>query len=205
MQLLSSQVSASMTTTILTLFDCIDIDPLNEIEDPRSLIFLRVDMSINCSKNQKYFESRLFSIFMMCIFPISSLCLIFSYLYINKELLLYRDQIDYFIQRAYLIERKTNNKVVPNERSKELKIKEQPTSNEEQWESLKPLVEPYKKEYWFWEIVEIFKRLMLSAGISIMFPGTPLQIVIGVLMAIIFYRFDRTIEPSLIYPRRMKT
>jgi len=81
--------------------------------------------------------------------------------------------------------------------AEELKIKQKRRNDSELLDSLKPLVEPYQKNYWYWEIVEILKRLTISAGISIMFPGTPLQIVIGVLLAIMFYRAYYRAKPYI--------
>ena len=192
----------SMTTTTLTLFDCIDIDPLNEVDGPgptRSLTFLRVNMAVNCL-DLEYLQSKRFAFFMLCaLFPVGSCSLLFFYLYSNRHIMIYKEQLDHFNKRAYLIERKSKRKVVAeneNERTngsaelilKQKQQKQKRRNDSELWDSLKPLVEPYQKNYWYWEIIEIFKRLMLSAGISIIFPGTRLQIVIGILMAIMFYR-----------------
>ena len=43
----------------------------------------------------------------------------------------------------------------------------------------------YEPKYWWWEVLVIFKKMLLTGAISIVAPGNPLQIVVAILIVII--------------------
>jgi hypothetical protein len=66
-------------------------------------------------------------------------------------------------------------------------------------ESFKFLYADYQPKYWFWEFIDITRRLLLTAIVAIVLTGTPVQIIIAIVIALIFaellsrfrpYRFE---------------
>jgi len=44
----------------------------------------------------------------------------------------------------------------------------------------------YKKNFWWWELTEVVRRLLLTAVLSVVMPGTSEQIVLGI-VAVVFF------------------
>jgi hypothetical protein len=61
--------------------------------------------------------------------------------------------------------------------------------------SLKFLWEPYKNEVWYWEVVECYRRIILTSVISIVSPGSALQSVVAVLLAMLFIKLYHHFMP----------
>ena len=60
---------------------------------------------------------------------------------------------------------------------------------------LKFLWEPYKNEVWYWEVVECYRRIILTSVISIVSPGSALQSVVAVLLAMLFIKLYHHFMP----------
>ena len=45
----------------------------------------------------------------------------------------------------------------------------------------------YKPKYWYWEGVETMRRLLMSAGLAMVYSATSYQILLGLLVGILFY------------------
>ena len=57
-------------------------------------------------------------------------------------------------------------------------------------EEITPLVflwEPYKPEFWYWEVVETGRRLMMTGVLSTIEPGSFSQLVAGLMMNILYF------------------
>ena len=50
------------------------------------------------------------------------------------------------------------------------------------------LWEAYKPEFWYWELVETSRRILLTAVLSVYQTGTTEQNVMGIIMAFIFMK-----------------
>jgi len=61
--------------------------------------------------------------------------------------------------------------------------------------SLKFLWEPYRNEVWYWEVVECYRRIILTSVISIVSPGSALQSVVAVLLAMLFIKLYHHFMP----------
>ena len=57
------------------------------------------------------------------------------------------------------------------------------------------LWEAYKPEYWYWELVETTRRILLTAVLSIYSTGTTEQTVVGIIMAFIFMKIYSHFDP----------
>ena len=53
----------------------------------------------------------------------------------------------------------------------------------------------YKPEYWFWEFIDLARRLALTSGISLMFGGTVTQITIAILVSVAFIKLNNSFKP----------
>jgi len=58
-------------------------------------------------------------------------------------------------------------------------------------EEIKFLWKAYRPKYWFWEVIETIRRLLITGVLSVIYVGTSLQIVVGIFMSICFvYAYD---------------
>jgi hypothetical protein len=61
------------------------------------------------------------------------------------------------------------------------------------------LWEPYKNEYWYWEVIECYRRIILTSVVSIISPGSPLQSLSAILFTLFFIRLYGYFQPYAIH------
>jgi len=61
------------------------------------------------------------------------------------------------------------------------------------------LWEPYKNEFWYWEIIESYRRIILTSFISIINPGSSFQSIAALTFSLFFYKLYSHYAP---YARR---
>lgn len=54
--------------------------------------------------------------------------------------------------------------------------------------SLQFLWEPHKNDYWYWEVVECYRRIILTSVLSVISPGSALQSLVAVLFSLFFIK-----------------
>jgi hypothetical protein len=59
------------------------------------------------------------------------------------------------------------------------------------------LYEAYEPKYWYWEVVETTRRLMLTAVLSVCGPGTSAQALLAVLLALLYIKLYGHFAPYL--------
>jgi hypothetical protein len=62
-------------------------------------------------------------------------------------------------------------------------------------ERLKFLWKAYEPQFWYWEVIETTRRLMLTAVLSIIGPGSPPQSVVAIMLALIYMKIYAVCEP----------
>jgi hypothetical protein len=55
----------------------------------------------------------------------------------------------------------------------------------------------YKPQYWYWEAVESLRRLLLGAGLAVVYSGTSEQVLLGLLVAVIFFSLQCFLQPYI--------
>jgi hypothetical protein len=158
----------STTATIFTMFICQDIDPGNA--DPASYgvdNFLVADYSISC--NSERYEVGFYWAIMMClVYPIGLPLLYYILLFKC------RDEI---VNRKEMFE----NGIQPSRLSSVLSF----------------LYKSYKPEFWYFEIIETTRRLMLTAVLSVISSGSPEQIVAALFLSLIYINVYKNTNPYL--------
>ena len=64
---------------------------------------------------------------------------------------------------------------------------------------LSMLWEPYKNEYWYWEVIECYRRIILTSLVSIISPGSPLQSLSAILFTLFFIRLYAYFLPYAVH------
>ncbi len=64
---------------------------------------------------------------------------------------------------------------------------------------LSMLWEPYKNEYWYWEVIECYRRIILTSLVSIISPGSPLQSISAILFTLFFIRLYASFLPYAVH------
>jgi hypothetical protein len=78
------------------------------------------------------------------------------------------------------------------------------TTDDYSLKALEFLYESYDNKYWYWEIIETYRRIFMTAVLSIISPGTPTQNVLAIMIAWIYlciygrYRPYRQDEDNII-------
>ena len=61
--------------------------------------------------------------------------------------------------------------------------------------SLEFLFTAYEPQYWYWEVLETVRRLLLTAVLSVCGQGTSEQYIYGIILAIVFVKLHSSYEP----------
>lgn len=163
-----------VTVIIFQAFSCVDIGLSDK--------FLRADMSIVCY-SPRYNFGRNFAGVMCLVYPIGVPCLYCYLLYSNRRAIRTRktEEDNEEGEEDALTDRLT---FIITHRAFSIRHTE-----------ISFLWSSYKKTYWNWELVEVFRRLLFTAVLSVIKPGTSLQIVIGIALVEVFvYRYGH-VEP----------
>jgi hypothetical protein len=177
-------VLPSVTTTIFQMFICTNVDPNGE-DDALYDSFLSVDMSISCQS--PYYQSWvLYSVLMIVLYPIGIPALYLSLLYSNRQEISNRHQFN----------NRIDNRLSTNSRSSDLHIAYGKSSAMSPSVSrLAFLWQAYEPQYWYWEVVETTRRIMLTAVLSVAGPGTSEQSVLSVLLALMYIKLYSHYNP----------
>ena len=123
------------------MFSCQEFDSEDTVAGED--IYMTQDLSISCT-SQRYYNMRLYSVLMIFVYPIG---IPLSYLYV-----LYR-------AKRYIM--------FPTE---PLGSREEESSRTDVLKAVKKLYIYYKPEFWYWEVVETFFRLVNTCAATLLFP-----------------------------------
>lgn len=146
------------------MWRCINIDPANEVSD-NGIWYLVADLSLKCSDDQTCDE--MFSYAKWCLFyPLGFPLLIYYLLYQRRDWI----QDQEFSEKVRLV----------MDANIELNGK-YPLMN-----TLKNYYEKYKRAFWFWEIIEISQRVLISSAIKSFFPDDEHVVILSLILSIFF-------------------
>jgi hypothetical protein len=205
---LSYFILPSVTTTVFKLFLCTNIDP-NQEDPGNDDYFLTADMSISC-QSDLYSKYITFAVAMIVLYPVGIPLMYFTLLYYNRDEIADRDSIISEQSESTTTVDENNNKrssknvtrvkVSPNAMSKSgggedsvraaAKIETagvvyvlSPSAAR-----LSFLWEAYEPRFWYWEIIETTRRIMLTAVLSVLDPGSSGQSIVAVLIALFYIK-----------------
>ncbi len=178
---LSYIILPTVCTTIFQIFRCTDIDPDNE--DSLNDLYLSVDLSVSCN-SQEYKTAVIYAVFMVFVYPVG--IPLAYYILLNKH----KDDIS--LEAELLNE----NKESTDEKDGSINhISSQNQLRMQMLHGIRFLYGSYLPEYWYFEIIETYRRLSLTAFLSVISPGSPLQVCIGLLLSIIFEKLYNYMKP----------
>jgi hypothetical protein len=170
--------------SVIKIFDCVDIDPLAEVEaysgvpsTAESTTFLRADFSINCS-SVEYESSKAYVVFMCIIYPLL-FCLIYFVLYRKAQ---HISQMSHFHHHHDSSNTSNSNGSALLNVSAAIRFL---------------FLESYKPHLLVWELVDLAKRLLLCCALYSMQPGTSLQTMAALLICLFFYKLQCRYRPYL--------
>jgi hypothetical protein len=151
-------VLPSTTTSIFQMFLCENVDP-EDVNSSFADTYMVADYSIKCS-SQRYTFGMIWAIIMIFVYPIGIPAYYFWLLYRYKESI--KDRPDE--------EDANGNGVDPETKMLEF------------------LYSSYHPRYWYFEVVETMRRLMLTAIIAVIATGSSSQIVCAMMLAFVFLK-----------------
>ena len=173
--LLTYLVLPGTTTTIFGAFTCQSIDPDNVM--PGTPRYLRNDLSISCS-SPRYHMGVYWAIAMIFVYPIGITSMYAYVLYVNRD----------DIKNARL----TDVPIPSSQTTTREGFMQYITSKEIEF-----LHKAYEGKYWYWEVLETIRRLLLTAVLSVVTAGT-LQYGSDVIMILYHCLYSASCTPWLI-------
>jgi hypothetical protein len=206
--LLTYLVLPFIATTLFRTFLCTDLDPNNEDADLDDL-FLTADMRISCTSDY-YKRGLAYAAVMIVVYVIGIPLMYLILLYRSRKEIMERFQP--LKQESVPIESSSSAKNVTGSAAAD-----EAAAEDERDEGAAPtadtstgapanqlllrhdhaarnalmisfLYEAYEPKYWYWEVVETTRRLMLTAVLSVCGPGTSGQVLFAVLLALIYIK-----------------
>ncbi len=200
-------VLPSVSTLIFQLFVCKNVDPDDEDTDTYDS-FLVADVRISCTSD--YYKSWLwFGYLMILVYPVGIIVFYWICLYQFKDLMLYRDYLDVDLEG-----KKKDSEFNKGSETMDFPVPE-PVDNVKsvrtspqhlpvvpskisalaknitvvgRVQSLAFLWGTYKPEFWYWELIESCRRILLTAILSICSAGSAEQYVLGILLVFGFIK-----------------
>ena len=193
--LLTYLVLPSVTTTIFQIFICTDVDPNNEDPDQNDL-YLAADMSISCTSTY-YYNGVLYAAMMILVYPIGVPCLYYYLLYCGRDELKHRNDKPDEVNAVE--ESPTENPLNSASLSRRIRsVSSESSATKPKTRTGEKLSVPvtrisflweaYQPQFWYWEIIETTRRLMLTAVLSVAEPGTTGQTVFAVVLAVMYIK-----------------
>jgi hypothetical protein len=196
-------VFPSVSTTIFQTFLCTDIDPSHSYTSSGDF-YLTSDMTISCSSSY-YYNWRLYAILMIFVYPVGIPVLYASLLWsVRKEISsrpsahlrrkLLREAALASSTHATHLDNSYDSPSSPksdrNHLREELHLLEEKDDHvySAAAKRLSFLWEAYEPQYWYWELIETTRRLILTAVISLITPGTSSQSVLSILLALLYIK-----------------
>lgn len=168
----------SISVTILNTFVCHNYDASNEDPLNEKHLLLLSDLTVDCNSSSYAFWF-IWAVVMTIIYPIGLPVLYTFLLYQYRNRIMLRDQIQ-LLKKSPSMTFNRGARVIECQSFAEC---------------IEFLYIGYSPEYWYWEVVEISRRLLLTAVIAVIMKGEPLQIVIAVLIALVYVKLFKSYRP----------
>lgn len=206
-------VLPSVSVTIFQTFICQNIDPDNEDSSQEDL-FLVADMSISCTSTY-YYSWVFYACIMLVVYPIGIPLCYFVLLYRNRADIITRDEVLEKEEEKDKDGRTMSQHIadsldksvdhIHNPLKESVKSLDRVSSMVDMDDSLHKLPpqvarlsflwSAYEPGFWYWEVIETFRRIMLTAVLSAIAPGTSSQNVFSIIISVLFIKLYSTHKP----------
>jgi len=198
---------SSVTSSLFRVFICTNIDPNNENTNEPNY-YLAADVRIICY-SAYWYKGVIYSCFLLIIYPIGIPMLYLRLMYRCKDELKNRSKINENEEKNHMKETNNNNNSTSNisininlDRMESINLTDDmnmsfknlhnDSNNKNELSSyakcLAMLWEPYNNEYWYWEVIECYRRIILISIVSIINPGSSLQSIVAVMFSLFFIK-----------------
>jgi hypothetical protein len=163
----------STSATIFQVFSCKDVDPDNVASGDD--YYMAMDYSVSCSSS-KYHFGFAWAIASILVYPIGIPAYYFYVLYNARIDIQHRDDIDTIT-------------------ADEAQQSESNMLDDPKLQAIQLLFESYQPRYWYWEVIETAKRLLLTGVLVLIVQGSAVQIIVGISFSLFFMKLYDTYRP----------
>lgn len=159
-------VLPNLTATLFATFSCTDTDPTDTL--PGDHIYMTADMSISCTTD-RYLVAELWASLNILFYCALLPSFYFYELYIRREDIYSRDV----------------PALTPDaDEARKLRIR-----------PVRVLFDVYKPEMWFWEIIEMFWKMLMTGILVLVARGSAQQIVAGIVISFLYSKALAACQP----------
>jgi hypothetical protein len=180
-------VLPSVSTTIFQTFLCTNVDPRGEDNDAYDS-YLIADMSISCT-SPYYYKGVVYAVAMLLVYVVGIPLMYFVLLYYNREEIAQRDAplaVEGSEDPLLKPEQVPDDAGAPTEAQLAEPSGARGVTSKAQ--RLSFLWDAYEPQYWYWEVVETTRRLMLTAVLSVCGAGSSAQSIFAVLLGLLYIK-----------------
>jgi len=178
------------------MYVCINIDPNHE-DNADYDWYLSADTNIECF-SPYWYKGVIYASLMIIIYPIGIPLMYLRLLYGCKDELISRSVDSNSIANSGSTSNNSNDSSYSNDSNKDDDDDDDKIDNKQLSIAalrISFLWEPYEPKYWYWEIIECYRRISLTAVLSMVSPGSSSQSVLSVLLSLLFIKMYGYYQP----------
>jgi hypothetical protein len=179
-------VLPSVATTIFQTFLCTNVDPRGEDNDKYDT-YLIADMSISCTSDY-YYKGVWYAVAMLLVYVVGIPLMYYLLLYYNREELMHRDDVETTRDAATQTNEGRAALVSSKSYAAEALEAAKPKKLSPAVKQLSFLWDAYEPQFWYWEVVETTRRLVLTAVLSVCGSGSSAQSILAVLLGVLYIK-----------------
>jgi len=160
----------SVSSTIFRMFTCENIDPDNA--SGGSNLYLRADYTIACDSDRYHF-GMWWAVGCIFLYPLGVPLFYYKVLFDNRENIVHRNE-------PFVLKDEMGQVIMDEEFPDDVKVDEDLTrARDDALHSVRFLFWQYEPEYWYWEVVETVRKILLTGALVLVDQGSTLQIIVG--------------------------
>lgn len=173
----------SISLKIFKVFDCVAINENSIIKK-----YLVSDLSMDCS-SPRYVKCKMFADLMILVYPVGIPIMFFFVLYEFRLFLEYRNLLGTVNNSLFI---GSSN---PSKEKSLWKLFTRTSHVKDFLFSIKFLYDKYDPNYWFWDAIEIWRRLFLIAVLPSVIQSDLIRSIVGLLICLFFMKIYCYFEP----------
>jgi hypothetical protein len=179
-------VLPSVATDIFQTFLCTNVDPRGEDNDAYDS-YLIADMSISCTSDY-YYKGVWYAVVMLLVYVVGIPLMYYLLLYYNREEIMHRNDVKATRDTAAEVSGGPADRVSSKSPAAEVLEAAEAKELSPAARQLSFLWDAYEPQFWYWEVVETTRRLMLTAVLSVCGAGTSVQSIFAVLLGLLYIK-----------------
>jgi hypothetical protein len=155
---------------------------------PGDEFYLSADFSISC-ESSRYTVGVSWAVLMLLVYPVGIPCVYLWQLYRIRNVIKTRNSVFYVLD--------SGGKILLNDSAEPIVDEEKTRQRDDVLLMLQFLYWQYKPTFWYWEVVDLLRKVFLCGWLVVFGHGTTLQVIVGGMLCLVFIKVYGVYSPYL--------